>query len=100
MLDLVDQIKAASPQTLLVTHFIVGYPGEHAADFLKSLAAAKHFDYPIAFKYSRDEHTVSASLPHQKSDMMISLRYLTVFVFMNLVVLYRLLTAPPLVTKT
>ena len=75
IIKIVDQIKKASPKTLMYGHFIVGFPGERIIDFLKTLSAMKHFDYPIPFNYSEMKGTPSASLPHKKSRFVILLRW-------------------------
>lgn len=94
VIKIIDQLKKISPNTLIYTHFIIGYPGESVFDFLKTLAATKHFDYPAPFQYYDNKETASASLPHKKSNFNISLRYLFFLLFINFVILFKLLMHP------
>lgn len=94
VIKIIDQLKKVSPDTLVYTHFIIGHPGESVFDFLKTLAVTKHFDYQIPFKYYDNKGTVSASLPHKKSDFIISSRFLLFMLFINVVILYKLLMRP------
>ncbi|MCX6667992.1 MAG: radical SAM protein [Euryarchaeota archaeon] len=94
VVKIIDKIRKASPRTFMYTHFIIGFPGESTIDFLKTLSAARHFDYPVPFGYYGRKGTVSATLPHQKSSASISLRYCLFILFINFVILYKLLTGP------
>lgn len=94
VLPVIDQIKNISPTSFLYTHFIVGFPGESTVDFLKTVAAVKHFDYSIPFKYSPNMETPSASLPHQKSNIVKSLRYIVLMFVINIVIFTKLLKRP------
>jgi tRNA A37 methylthiotransferase MiaB len=79
----------------MYTHFIVGFPGESTLDFLKTVAAVRHFDYPIPFKYSSNKGAASSRLPQQKSNVVISLRYALLMAVINIVIFSKLITIPP-----
>jgi len=59
---LLDRIRAKAPALALRTTFIVGFPGETAAQFkrLVSFIEEGHFDYLGAFAYSKEEGTPAA----------------------------------------
>jgi tRNA A37 methylthiotransferase MiaB len=56
------QLRAISPATRLVTHLLLNFPTESAADFRASLAVAAHFDDAIFLHYSENQDTVAARL--------------------------------------
>ncbi len=60
----VEQLLAAAPDFELHSDFIVGYPGETAADFADTLALLQRVDYAqsYVFKYSPRPGTVAAEL--------------------------------------
>ena len=60
----VEQLLAAAPDFELHSDFIVGYPGETAADFDESVALLRRVDYAqsYVFKYSPRPGTVAAEL--------------------------------------
>lgn len=62
VLAAIDELKAASPATLMRSHFIVGYPTETRADFKSTLAAAEHFHFFNTFSYSGNKGTESYKL--------------------------------------
>jgi len=95
VVKIIDRIKKESPKTLMYTHFIVGFPGESTLDFLKTVAAVRHFDYPIPFKYSSNKGAASSRLPQQKSNVVISLRYALLMAVINIVIFSKLITIPP-----
>jgi len=66
-LRLVERIRAARPDIALSSDFIVGFPGERAEDFERTLKAAREVGYAQAFsfKYSRRPGTPGASMRGQ-----------------------------------
>jgi len=90
----IDEIKKVSPHTFIYSHFIIGHPGEKWIDYFKTLKSAIHFDFPIAFEYSEHEGTVSSTLPHHKSFLTVTLRYMLYILFMNFLMFHKLLTLP------
>ncbi|MHA1190779.1 MAG: radical SAM protein [Promethearchaeota archaeon] len=90
-IKVVDKIKKVSPKTFIYSHFIIGYPGENTIDFLKSLACSIHFDLSIPFQYCEHEGTASASLPNHKSKFAIITRHTISTLFLNFIILYKLL---------
>jgi tRNA-2-methylthio-N6-dimethylallyladenosine synthase len=66
-LRLVERIRAARPGIALSGDFIVGFPGETAADFEATLALVREVNYASAFsfKYSRRPGTPGAAMPGQ-----------------------------------
>ena len=67
---LLERIRRKAPSLTLRTTFIVGYPGETAAQFKRLLGFVKegHFDYLGAFAYSKEEGTPAAKRPDQISE--------------------------------
>jgi tRNA-2-methylthio-N6-dimethylallyladenosine synthase len=63
----VERIRAARPDLALSGDFIVGFPGETAADFETTLALVREVNYASAFsfKYSRRPGTPGAAMPSQ-----------------------------------
>jgi len=64
---LLDRIHAKAPNLTLRTTFIVGFPGETAAQFkrLVKFIQEGHFDYLGAFAYSKEEGTPAAAQEDQ-----------------------------------
>ncbi|HXQ12492.1 MAG TPA: tRNA (N6-isopentenyl adenosine(37)-C2)-methylthiotransferase MiaB [Caulobacteraceae bacterium] len=64
-LRLVERIRTARPDIALSGDFIVGFPGETAADFEATLALVREANYASAFsfKYSRRPGTPGAAMP-------------------------------------
>jgi hypothetical protein len=69
------------------------------ADFIKTLSAIKHWGYPVPFRYSNVKGTVSSSLPYQKSNLVIHLRWFVFLMVINFVIFYRMITLPTLSHK-
>jgi tRNA-2-methylthio-N6-dimethylallyladenosine synthase len=69
-LRLVERVRAARPDIALSGDFIVGFPGETAADFEATLALVREADYASAFsfKYSRRPGTPGAAMPGQVAE--------------------------------
>ncbi|MEM1309253.1 MAG: 30S ribosomal protein S12 methylthiotransferase RimO [Cyanobacteria bacterium P01_H01_bin.153] len=65
--DIIHAIKAALPNAVMRTTFIVGFPGETAAQFehLMDFVERHKFDHVGVFTYSAEEGTPGAKLPHQ-----------------------------------
>jgi tRNA-2-methylthio-N6-dimethylallyladenosine synthase len=63
----VDRLRAARPDLVLSSDFIVGFPGESDADFEATLALVRDvgFVQAFSFKYSRRPGTPAAVLPKQ-----------------------------------
>ncbi len=64
-LRLIDRIRAARPDILLSSDFIVGFPGETDQDFEDTLALIRRVNYGMAysFKYSARPGTPAAEKP-------------------------------------
>jgi len=92
VVNVIDEIKKASPKTFIYSHFIVGFPGENWFDFLKNLTCATHSDFPITFGYSERRGTKSSFLPKKKSDFTIFTRYILSTLFFNFIIFYKLLS--------
>jgi tRNA A37 methylthiotransferase MiaB len=100
VLRTIDNIKNSAPNIFIYTQCIVGYPGENTIDFLKTLIAARHFDYAIPFRYSKNKGTVSASLPKQKLKWITFSRYIFFIFFINFVITIKLFTHSTLEMKS
>ena len=66
-LRLVERLRAARPDLALSSDFIVGHPGETAADFRATLDLVKKvgFAQAFSFKFSPRPGTPAAAAPHQ-----------------------------------
>jgi ribosomal protein S12 methylthiotransferase len=64
---IIENIKAAMPDAILRTTFIVGFPGETEAQFERLLEFVKRheFDHVGAFTFSAEEGTAAYNLPNQ-----------------------------------
>jgi len=69
-LRLVERLRAARPGLALSSDFIVGHPGETAADFAETLALVRAvgFAQAFSFKYSPRPGTPAAGAPDQVPD--------------------------------
>jgi tRNA-2-methylthio-N6-dimethylallyladenosine synthase len=68
-LRLIDRIRAARPDILLTSDFIVGFPGETDEDFEATMALIERVNYGMAysFKYSARPGTPAAEKPEVDS---------------------------------
>jgi ribosomal protein S12 methylthiotransferase len=75
-LTLLDQIRELSPQAGVRSNFIVGFPGETAADLAELEAFLSHagLDAIGIFGYSDEDGTEATSLPGQLADAEIARR--------------------------
>jgi tRNA-2-methylthio-N6-dimethylallyladenosine synthase len=66
-LRLIERLRAARPDLTLSSDFIVGHPGETAADFADTLALVRAvgFSQAFSFKYSPRPGTPAAGAPDQ-----------------------------------
>ncbi len=66
----VDALKAARPDMMLSSDFIVGFPGETEAEFQETLAVirAAGFIQAFSFKYSPRPGTPAAAMPGQVAE--------------------------------
>jgi tRNA-2-methylthio-N6-dimethylallyladenosine synthase len=66
-LRLIDRLRAARPDLALSSDFIIGHPGETAADFADTLALVRAvgFAQAFSFKYSARPGTPAAGAPGQ-----------------------------------
>ena len=71
-LRLIERIRAARPDILLTSDFIVGFPGETDADFADTLALVEAVGYGAAysFKYSARPGTPAAERAEVLADVM------------------------------
>ena len=67
ILKIVKQIKKISPDTLLYSQGIIGFPGETTVDFLKTIFAFLHYDFTFFNMYSDIKGTESYLLDGKKS---------------------------------
>ena len=66
----IDRLRKARADIAFSSDFIVGFPGESAADFARTLALARDIGYAQAFsfKYSPRPGTPAATMPEQVPD--------------------------------
>ena len=72
-----DRIRAAMPEVVLRTSFIVGFPGERPQDFAELLDFAKEqdFDSVGCFKYSDEDGTTAFKMPNKLTQAIIDERH-------------------------
>ncbi len=72
-----DRIRAAMPEVVLRTTFIVGFPGERDDDFreLMEFAAEQRFDSVGCFPYSDEDGTTAAKMPKKLDADVIAARH-------------------------
>ncbi len=65
--EIIENLKAALPEAVLRTTFIVGFPGETEAQFnhLKAFVERHKFDHVGVFTFSSEEGTAAHDLPGQ-----------------------------------
>jgi ribosomal protein S12 methylthiotransferase len=90
VIDVLKKIRKVSPKTIFISQFIIGHPGEIWKDYLKTLAVARFFDYPVPIEYSNNKGTVSATMIDQVSQPIRSLRYAMFIIYLNVVVFFRI----------
>lgn len=73
----VHYIRSRSPQAVIRTTVIVGFPGETEAEFqeLMALVSELRFDRLGAFRYSDEEDTAAMRLPNKCEEAVIEERY-------------------------
>lgn len=71
------ELRAAVPQVVIRTSFIVGFPGETEADFqeLCDYVRGESFEHVGVFKFSREEGTPSFDMPDQIPQDVIDARH-------------------------
>ncbi len=74
VLRIIQNIKAVSPNIMIWSHFIVGFPGETPEDFRRSLDLIKEFDFCFWFPYSKVGGTPSSQMDGQISSWIKQLR--------------------------
>ncbi|MBY0470990.1 radical SAM protein [bacterium] len=62
VLEQLSMIKQKNPRTVMKTHILVGYPGETAEDFKKSLEILRHFDLIFPNKFGPRPGTPAAEM--------------------------------------
>ena len=69
-LELIDKLRAASPDIAITTDIIVGFPGETEEDFSETLDLVKRVRYDSAytFKFSKRSGTKADTMPDQVDD--------------------------------
>ena len=72
-----DAIRAAMPDVVLRSTFIVGFPGERDEDFeeLLDFIRKQAFDQVGCFRYSDEEGTTAAKMPKKVAEEIIDQRY-------------------------
>jgi ribosomal protein S12 methylthiotransferase len=76
-LRLLQKLRAASPDIVVRSTFIVGFPGETETHFeeLLGFVRAAELDWAGAFRYSREEGSPAATLPGQVPQRLVQERY-------------------------
>jgi tRNA-2-methylthio-N6-dimethylallyladenosine synthase len=68
VLKQIAEIKASNPTMVTKTHLMIGFPGETAADFRKTLKAVKHFDLIFPNRFAPRIGTPAARNENQIGD--------------------------------
>ncbi|MFX0179879.1 MAG: radical SAM protein [Candidatus Hodarchaeota archaeon] len=66
----IKKLKKISPNTMVYTHYLFGFPGERFKDFLKTLSTTRYFHYYFPLMYSSRKGTRSSELPETVSKFM------------------------------
>ncbi len=80
--EFVTQIRKISPNTFIITHIMVGFPGENWIDFLKTLKAIFYFDFAHIITYSDREGTTSCLFENKISSFTKICRFFIVSIFL------------------
>lgn len=59
------RIKSISPHTTIVTHLMVGFPGEKLCDYMKTIHALRNYDICNPIIYSDRPGTPSSEMPNK-----------------------------------
>ena len=62
IIRIIGEIKRISPDILVWTHFIIGFPGETVMDLKKSIHSIHAFDFCFWYPYSNSKKALSAKL--------------------------------------
>jgi tRNA A37 methylthiotransferase MiaB len=92
--NIIKKIKQVSPTTITYTHLLIGFPGENAIDFLRTLYHTKSFDLPVGLIYSEHEENTCLTEGNTAPAFIVTLRYLVFLSYTNLILSYKLLTYP------
>lgn len=65
VLGAIENFRQISPDTLIWSHIIIGFPGESRADFRRSMSMSTIFDFSYKFIYTEKKGTASAFLPNK-----------------------------------
>ncbi|MCK4782963.1 MAG: radical SAM protein, partial [Desulfobacteraceae bacterium] len=65
VIRIVNMIRQVSPQTIIWTHIIVGFPGEKDEDFHRTLSMVEWFDFVRGFTYSDRKGTASSLMENK-----------------------------------
>lgn len=80
--EFVNKIRKISPDTFIITHIMVGFPGESWTDFLQTLKALFYFDFAHIITYSDREGTASCLLKNKISSFTKICRFSIVSIFL------------------
>lgn len=87
----IDKIKEISPETMIWTHFIAGFPGETWKDFYRTLKVSNNFHYFHIHTYSPREGTKSAEWKNNNPPFIRELRTKTAYAWLALRINYKVL---------
>jgi MiaB/RimO family radical SAM methylthiotransferase len=75
ILNIIEKLRIISPDITIVTHLMVGFPGETIADFLKTLRIIKNFDICNPLMYSDRPGTESTSMNNKIGSLRMFIRH-------------------------
>lgn len=81
----INMLKKISPETMVFTHYLVGFPGEGFKDFLKTISTVPYFHNFYPFAYSSREGTKSNEFPNEIPNIMKRIRVtiILIMLYMN-----------------
>ena len=81
----INMLKKISPETMVFTHYLVGFPGESFKDFLKTISTIPYFHNFYPFAYSSRKGTKSNEFPNEIPNIMKRIRVtiILIMLYMN-----------------
>lgn len=68
VMNVIKKLREASPQTMIWTHILIGFPGEDEDDFKNTLNILDAFDFAYPFIYSDRDGTAATTMKDKVPD--------------------------------
>lgn len=72
---IIKKIRKVSPQTIIITHLMVGFPGERYSDFWDTLSVVRYFDFCNPIVYTDRPRTRSYEMQDKNSNFTKAVRH-------------------------